>query len=108
MYYVVLLWSRDFFPPLYLDPRFRPLLLKFVHSAQAAEPATPPPFQPSEQFGATEPLGFFDPLGFTAVGDERGFRKLRVSEIKHGRVARLHFELRKTSELKLRSQNISN
>ena len=61
-----------------------------VHSAQAAEPATPPPFQPSEQFGATEPLGFFDPLGFTAVGDERGFRKLRVSEIKHGRVARLH------------------
>ena len=58
----------------------------------------PPPFQPSEQFGATEPLGFFDPLGFTAVGDERGFRKLRVSEIKHGRVARLHFELWKTSE----------
>ena len=29
LYYVVLLWSRDFFPPLYLDPRFRPLLLKF-------------------------------------------------------------------------------
>ena len=28
LYYVVLLWSRDFFPPLYLDPRFRPLLLK--------------------------------------------------------------------------------
>ena len=38
-------------------------------------------------FGATAPLGFFDPLGFTAVGDEKGFRKLRVSEIKHGRVA---------------------
>ena len=65
----------------------------------------PPPFQPSEQFGATEPLGFFDPLGFTAVGDERGFRKLRVSEIKHGRVARLHFEPWKTSEWKLRSQH---
>ena len=29
LYYVVLLWSRDFFSPLYLDPRFRPLLLKF-------------------------------------------------------------------------------
>ena len=28
LYYVVFLWSRDFFPPLYLDPRFRPLLLK--------------------------------------------------------------------------------
>ena len=56
-------------------------------ASQVAETATPPPFQPSEQFGATEPLGFFDPLGFTAVGDEKGFRKLRVSEIKHGRVA---------------------
>ena len=30
LYYVVLLWSRDFFPPLYLDPRFRPLLLKYT------------------------------------------------------------------------------
>ena len=29
LYYVVFLWSRDFFPPLYLDPRFRPLLLKY-------------------------------------------------------------------------------
>ena len=56
-------------------------------ASQAAETATPPPFQPSEQFGATEPLGFFDPLGFTAPGDENGFRKLRVSEIKHGRAA---------------------
>ena len=31
LYYVVLLWSRDFFPPLYLDPRFRPLLLKWIY-----------------------------------------------------------------------------
>ena len=29
LYYVVLLWSRDFFLSLYLDPRFRPLLLKW-------------------------------------------------------------------------------
>merc|ERR1719436_2099962 len=33
------------------------------------------------------PLGFFDPLGFTKVGDEAGFRKLRAAELKHGRVA---------------------
>jgi len=33
------------------------------------------------------PLGFFDPLGFTTVGDEKGFNKLRASELKHGRVA---------------------
>merc|ERR1712061_319672 len=33
------------------------------------------------------PLGYFDPLGFAKVGDERGFRKLRAAELKHGRVA---------------------
>ena len=27
---VVSLSSRDFFPPLYLNPRFRPLLLKYI------------------------------------------------------------------------------
>ena len=31
--------------------------------AVVAEDVPPPPFQPSEQFGATAPLGFFDPLG---------------------------------------------
>merc|ERR550514_466405 len=55
--------------------------------AVAEEPPAPPPFAPSEQIGAGAPLGFFDPLGFTKVGDETGFRKLRASEIKHGRVA---------------------
>ena len=34
LYYVVLLWSRDFFPPLYLDPRFRPLLLKLFFDSE--------------------------------------------------------------------------
>ena len=58
-----------------------------VNAAAAVEAPEPPLFQPSEQFGATELVGFFDPLGFTKVGDEKGFRKLRVSEIKHGRVA---------------------
>merc|ERR1712190_572299 len=37
--------------------------------------------------GATMPLGYFDPLGFCKVGDEEGFRKLRIAELKHGRVA---------------------
>ena len=36
LYYVVFLWSRDFFPPLYLDPRFRPLLLKYVFNRKSA------------------------------------------------------------------------
>jgi len=44
-------------------------------------------FDPSVQDGVTQPLGFFDPLGFSKVKDEKGFRQLRVAEIKHGRVA---------------------
>ena len=40
LYYVVLLWSRDFFPPLYLDPRFRPLLLKFdIDTVNSSDPS---------------------------------------------------------------------
>merc|ERR1719188_2420793 len=55
--------------------------------ADAEEPPPPPPFAPSEQVGAVAPLGFFDPMNFTEVGDEAGFRKLRASELKHGCVA---------------------
>jgi len=55
--------------------------------AAAEVPPPPPPFQPAGQVGAMAPIGFFDPLGFTSVGDEAGFRKLRASELKHGRVA---------------------
>jgi hypothetical protein len=47
----------------------------------------PPLFNPAEQLGAMQPMGFFDPLGFSQVGDEKGFRKLRAAELKHGRVA---------------------
>merc|ERR1719222_1425038 len=54
-------------------------------AAEAVE--APPPFNPAKQLGVTDPLGFFDPLGFSKVGDEDGFRRLRVAELKHGRVA---------------------
>jgi len=47
----------------------------------------PGKFSPANQVGVTAPLGFFDPLGFSKEGDEAGFRNLRASEIKHGRVA---------------------
>merc|ERR1712060_217889 len=50
-------------------------------------PPPPPPFDPAKQLGVTAPLGYFDPLGFSKVGDEQGFRNLRSAEIKHGRVA---------------------
>lgn len=46
-----------------------------------------PPFDPTIQVGVTEPLGYFDPLGFAKKGDRKGFWKLREAEIKHGRVA---------------------
>jgi len=44
-------------------------------------------FDPTVQEGVTEPFGFFDPMGFSKGKTETEFRKLRVAEIKHGRVA---------------------
>lgn len=61
-----------------------------VESAAEAKPEAPPPpppFNPADEAGVTAPLGFFDPLGFSKLGDEEGFRKLRLAEIKHARVA---------------------
>merc|ERR1719382_502762 len=34
-----------------------------------------------------DPLGFFDPAGFSKGGDKEGFANLRAAELKHGRVA---------------------
>lgn len=56
-------------------------------------------FQPSQQIGASEPLGFFDPLEFTKAGDEQGFRKLRTSEIKHGRALLAQLDESRMSDL---------
>merc|ERR1712224_1102811 len=56
-------------------------------AAEDAPPPPPPPFDPSKQVGAMAPMGFFDPLGFSKVGDKEGFRNLRSAELKHGRVA---------------------
>jgi len=44
-------------------------------------------FSPAMQVGVTDPLGFFDPLSFTKMGDKKGFSNLRAAELKHGRVA---------------------
>jgi len=46
-------------------------------------------FDAAAQAGATMPMGYFDPLGFSKEKDEANFRKLRASEVKHGRVAML-------------------
>ncbi|KAL9139372.1 Light-harvesting complex [Amphidinium carterae] len=39
--------------------------------------------------GVQDPVGFFDPLGFTADGSVENFKRRRQTEIKHGRVAML-------------------
>ena len=41
------------------------------------------------EVGAQPPLGFFDPLGLVADGDQEQFDRLRYVEIKHGRIAML-------------------
>lgn len=46
-------------------------------------------FEVQEMAGITEPLGFWDPLGFTNGADEYKMRWYRESEVKHGRIAML-------------------
>jgi len=58
-----------------------------LRAATGDAPPAPPPFDPAKQIGAMAPLGFFDPAGFSKVGDKEGFQNLRVAELKHGRVA---------------------
>merc|ERR1712060_1031320 len=38
------------------------------------------------ELGVQSPTGFWDPLGFTADGDEAAFKRRRSVELKHGRV----------------------
>jgi Chlorophyll A-B binding protein len=42
-----------------------------------------------DALGAQPPLGFFDPLGLVADGDEAKFERLRYVELKHGRICML-------------------
>ena len=44
-----------------------------------------------DELGAQPPLGFFDPLGLVADGDQEKFDRLRYVEIKHGRICQLAF-----------------
>ena len=43
----------------------------------------------ADELGAQPPLGFFDPLGLVADGDQEKFDRLRYVEIKHGRICML-------------------
>mmetsp|Transcript_37490 Transcript_37490/g.43641 ORF Transcript_37490/g.43641 Transcript_37490/m.43641 type:complete len:197 (-) Transcript_37490:60-650(-) len=41
------------------------------------------------ELGAQPPIGFYDPLGLVADGDQERFDRLRYVELKHGRVSML-------------------
>merc|ERR1711939_1174096 len=41
------------------------------------------------ELGVQEPVGFWDPLGFTADGDVASFKRRRSVELKHGRICML-------------------
>jgi Chlorophyll A-B binding protein len=41
------------------------------------------------ELGAQPPLGFYDPLGLVADGDQAKFERLRYVELKHGRISML-------------------
>merc|ERR1719245_2765515 len=41
------------------------------------------------ELGVQEPVGFWDPVGFTADGDELAFKRRRCVELKHGRICML-------------------
>ena len=59
----------------------------FAPSKQASSSTSLKAFE--DDLGATLPLGFWDPLGLVADGDKEKFDRLRLVEIKHGRIAML-------------------
>ena len=61
----------------------------FAPSKQAASTSALSAFE--GELGAQDPLGFFDPLGLVADGDEAKFERLRYVELKHGRICMLAF-----------------
>uniref|UniRef100_A0A7S3L4E7 Uncharacterized protein n=1 Tax=Amphora coffeiformis TaxID=265554 RepID=A0A7S3L4E7_9STRA len=59
----------------------------FAPTKQAASSTALTAFE--KDFGAMLPLGFWDPLGLVSDGDQEKFDRLRLVEIKHGRIAQL-------------------
>mmetsp|Transcript_36285 Transcript_36285/g.51342 ORF Transcript_36285/g.51342 Transcript_36285/m.51342 type:complete len:198 (+) Transcript_36285:75-668(+) len=57
--------------------------------AKSASKATTSLAAFEDELGAQPPLGFFDPLGLVADGDQEKFDRLRYVEIKHGRISML-------------------
>ena len=66
------------------------LVASAVAFAPAQKPASSTAMKAFEdELGAQPPLGFFDPLGLVADGDQEKFDRLRFVELKHGRISML-------------------
>eukprot|EP00521_Asterionellopsis_glacialis_P012768 CAMPEP_0195306812 /NCGR_PEP_ID=MMETSP0707-20130614/37389_1 /TAXON_ID=33640 /ORGANISM="Asterionellopsis glacialis, Strain CCMP134" /LENGTH=196 /DNA_ID=CAMNT_0040371039 /DNA_START=621 /DNA_END=1211 /DNA_ORIENTATION=+ len=59
----------------------------FAPSAKVAKTTSLNAFE--DELGAQPPLGFYDPLGLVADGDQEKFDRLRYVELKHGRISML-------------------
>ena len=62
----------------------------FAPAMQAATSTAVEAAKPFEnELGVQQPLGYWDPLGLVANGDQAKFDRLRSVEIKHGRICQL-------------------
>ena len=61
----------------------------FAPAQQSARTSVATNMAFENELGAQPPLGFFDPLGLVADGDQAKFDRLRYVEIKHGRICML-------------------
>jgi Chlorophyll A-B binding protein len=61
----------------------------FAPAQQSARSSVATQMSFENELGAQAPLGFWDPLGLVADGDQAKFDRLRYVEIKHGRICML-------------------
>jgi hypothetical protein len=61
----------------------------FAPAQQSARTSVATNMAFEDELGAQPPLGFFDPLGLVADGDQEKFDRLRFVELKHGRISML-------------------
>merc|ERR1712137_1095941 len=82
---------------------FATLLASAAAFAPASQKASSTALQDFEkEHGAQVPLGYWDPLGLVADGDQAKFDRLRYVELKHGRVCMLAMAGYLTAESGLR------
>ena len=62
-------------------------LSEYETEDDAATPPSPPPFAVQSLAGVCDPLGFFDPVGFSRDASEGKIKFYREVELKHGRVS---------------------